>query len=105
MGHKHKPSPSVAGINKAASTISFITVTARGGDVFKDPTTLVETPKLWKRVPEVLTQKEIDAMKFQSCLTLFFQIAPQDLLLQAALHRFFGDKLDSKTLEIIKKTL
>ncbi len=41
MGHKHKPSPSVAGINKAASTISFITVTARGGDVFKDPTTLV----------------------------------------------------------------
>ena len=49
--------------------------------------------------------KEIDAMKFQSCLTLFFQIAPQDLLLQAALRRFFSDKLDSKTLEIIKKTL
>ena len=32
----------------------------------EDPTTLVETPKLWKRVPEVLTQKEIDAMLEQA---------------------------------------
>ncbi|MBI4310025.1 MAG: site-specific tyrosine recombinase XerD [Candidatus Omnitrophica bacterium] len=28
----------------------------------EDPTGLVETPKLWKRVPEVLTQREIDAI-------------------------------------------
>ncbi len=28
----------------------------------EDPTTLLETPKLWKRVPEVLTQREVDAM-------------------------------------------
>ena len=48
--------------------------------------------------------KEIDAMKFQSWLTLFFQIAPQDLLLQAALHRFFNDEMDAKTLEIIKRS-
>ncbi|MBT8519761.1 DUF1810 domain-containing protein [Polynucleobacter paneuropaeus] len=53
----------------------------------------------------VLFGKEIDAMKFQSSLTLFLQIAPQDLLLQAALQRFFSSELDSKTLEIIKKTL
>jgi len=32
----------------------------------EDPTTLVETPKLWKRVPEVLTQKEIDAILQQA---------------------------------------
>ena len=49
--------------------------------------------------------KEIDAMKFQSCLTLFIQIAPQDLLLQAALHKFFTDELDSKTMAIINKSL
>lgn len=49
--------------------------------------------------------KEIDAMKFQSCLTLFLQVASQDLLLQTALHHFFNGELDSKTLEIIKKTL
>ena len=48
--------------------------------------------------------KEIDVMKFQSCLTLFLQIAPQDLLLQAALHRFFNDALDQKTLAIIRKS-
>jgi uncharacterized protein (DUF1810 family) len=53
----------------------------------------------------VLFGKEIDAMKFQSSLTLFLQIAPQDLLLQAALQRFFSSELDSNTLEIIKKTL
>lgn len=49
--------------------------------------------------------KEIDIIKFQSCLTLFFQIAPQDLLLQVALHRFFRNELDAKTLEIIKRTV
>ena len=27
-----------------------------------DPTILVETPKLWKRIPDVLTQREMDAM-------------------------------------------
>ncbi len=27
-----------------------------------DPTVLVETPKIWKRVPEVLSQKEIESM-------------------------------------------
>ncbi len=32
----------------------------------EDPTTLVETPKLFKRVPEVLSQKEIDAMLEQA---------------------------------------
>lgn len=47
--------------------------------------------------------KEIDAIKFQSCLTLFLQIVPNDLLLQAALKRFFDDEMDSKTLEIIKR--
>lgn len=49
--------------------------------------------------------KEIDAMKFQSCLTLFIQIAPQDLLLQAGIHRFYKDKLDEKTLDVIKRVL
>ena len=28
----------------------------------EDPTTLVDTPKLWKRIPSVLTQKEIESM-------------------------------------------
>lgn len=28
----------------------------------EDPTTLVDTPKLWKRMPDVLTQKEVEAI-------------------------------------------
>ena len=28
----------------------------------EDPTTLVDTPKLWQRIPSVLTQKEIESM-------------------------------------------
>jgi len=28
----------------------------------EDPTTLVDTPKLWKRIPSVLTQAEIESM-------------------------------------------
>ena len=28
----------------------------------EDPTTLVDTPKLWKRIPAVLTQAEIESM-------------------------------------------
>ena len=28
----------------------------------EDPTNLVDTPKLWKRIPEVLSQKEVEAM-------------------------------------------
>ena len=48
--------------------------------------------------------KAIDAIKFQSCLTLFIQIAPQDLMLQAAIHKFYKDELDSKTLEIIERS-
>ena len=58
-----------------------------------------------KKTALALFGKEIDTMKFQSCVTLFLQIAPQDLLLQATLGRFFNNELDSKTMEIVKKSL
>ena len=32
----------------------------------EDPSALIETPKLWKRIPEVLTQREVDAMLQQA---------------------------------------
>jgi uncharacterized protein (DUF1810 family) len=47
--------------------------------------------------------KEIDAMKFQSCLTLFLQIDPNNKLLQECLDQFFVGELDEKTMEIIQK--
>lgn len=47
--------------------------------------------------------KEIDAIKFQSCLTLFDQAVPNNPLIQSALHYFYNGELDAKTLEVIKK--
>ncbi len=47
--------------------------------------------------------KEIDAMKFLSCLTLFLQIDPNNKLLQDCLDQFFVGELDEKTMEIIQK--
>jgi uncharacterized protein (DUF1810 family) len=49
--------------------------------------------------------KEIDALKFQSCLTLFIHVEPQNILLQVALHKFYKSQLDAKTLEIIRRSL
>jgi len=49
--------------------------------------------------------KEIDAMKFQSCLTLFDQVVPNNPLIQSALHHFYGGVLDEKTIDIINKSL
>ena len=48
--------------------------------------------------------KEVDVMKFQSCITLFLQIAPDDVLLIEALDRFFVGKLDQKTMSIIENS-
>ena len=49
--------------------------------------------------------KEIDAMKFQSCLTLFDLAVPNNALIQSALLHFYNGELDQKTVEIIKKAL
>jgi uncharacterized protein (DUF1810 family) len=47
--------------------------------------------------------KEIDVIKFQSCLTLFLQIDSGNQLLCDALGQFFDGKFDLKTMDIIKK--
>jgi len=47
--------------------------------------------------------KEVDAMKFQSCLTLFDKAIPGDALIQSALQHFYSGQLDLKTLEIVNQ--
>lgn len=46
---------------------------------------------------------EIDAIKFQSCLTLFLQInaSNNESLLQATLDHFYHGKLDQRTLDLL----
>lgn len=65
----------------------------------EDPTTLVETPKLWKRVPAVLTQPEIDSM-----LTAASGRKPQDVRDQAILEIFYGCGLRVSELADLKTT-
>ena len=47
--------------------------------------------------------KEIDAMKFQSCLTRFIKVDENSQLLREALNLLFAGELDKKTMEIIQK--
>lgn len=71
-------------------------------------------PILGKRLKEctqlVLAQRSMtahdifgspDDLKFKSCLTLFAQVAPEELVFKQALVRFFGGKLDESTLKLL----
>jgi uncharacterized protein (DUF1810 family) len=44
---------------------------------------------------------EVDAMKFRSCLTLFWTVAPEEPLFAEALGRFFCGEPDRKTLQLL----
>src|SRR5258705_9850602 len=44
---------------------------------------------------------DIDAQKFHSCLTLFAQAAPSELIFREALNKYFGGDLDAATLTIL----
>jgi len=44
-----------------------------------------------------------DDLKFRSSMTLFSLVEPKNEIFQMALDKFFGGKLDAKTLELLKK--
>lgn len=62
-----------------------------------DPTNLVETPKLWKRVPDVLSQAEIDAM---ICASIGSK--PQQIRDQAILELFYASGMRVSELSGLK---
>lgn len=43
-----------------------------------------------------------DDLKFRSCMTLFSQAAPQELIFRQALERFFEGQPDASTLELLR---
>ena len=43
-----------------------------------------------------------DDLKFRSCMTLFGQVAPEEILFNQALERFFGGSPDEKTLQLLQ---
>ncbi len=61
--YRKKKGLSVTSICRGLTTIRmFHRFLVREGFLKEDPTVLVETPKLWKRVPDVLSQEEVEAM-------------------------------------------
>ena len=65
----------------------------------EDPTTLVDTPKLWQRIPSVLTQKEIEAM-----IAAASGKKAQDVRDQAILEIFYASGLRVSELSDLKVT-
>ena len=44
-----------------------------------------------------------DNLKFRSCMTLFAETAPGQPVFKKVLDKFYGGKMDGKTLDILKK--
>ncbi len=44
----------------------------------------------------------VDAAKFQSCLTLFLAVCPEESALRTALDKFYGGATDARTLELLQ---
>ncbi len=63
MFHKKKQGLSTRSICRALAAIkTFHRFLARERLATEDPTDLVDTPKIWKKIPDVLTAAEIEAM-------------------------------------------
>jgi integrase/recombinase XerD len=63
MYHQKKTGLSATSICRSLAAIRmFHRFLVRENFAKEDPTDLVETPKTWKRIPDVLSQKEVDAM-------------------------------------------
>jgi integrase/recombinase XerD len=65
----------------------------------EDPTTLVDTPKIWKRIPSVLTQAEIESM-----ITAASGKKTQEVRDQAILEIFYASGLRVSELSDLKTT-
>jgi len=76
---KHDMSATTIGRNLAAIKM-FHRFLVRENLAKEDPTTLVDTPKLWKRVPSVLTVAEIEAMIQAACGKKDQQVRDQAIL-------------------------
>ena len=95
---KHDMSPTTICRNLAAVKM-FHRFLVRENLAKEDPTTLVDTPKLWKRIPSVLTQAEIESMILAASGKNIQQIRDQ-----AILEIFYGSGLRVSELSDLKTT-
>jgi len=95
---KHEMSPTSICRNLAAVKM-FHRFLVRENLSKEDPTTLVDTPKLWSRIPSVLTQAEIESM-----IAAAEGKKPQQVRDQAILEIFYASGLRVSELSDLKTT-
>ena len=95
---KHDMSPTTICRNLAAVKM-FHRFLVRENLAKEDPTTLVDTPKLWMRIPSVLTQAEIESMINAACGRKV-----QEIRDQAILEIFYASGLRVSELSDLKTT-
>ena len=95
---KHDMSPTTICRNLAAVKM-FHRFLVRENLAKEDPTTLVDTPKLWMRIPSVLTQSEIESMILAASGRKIQQIRDQ-----AILEIFYASGLRVSELSDLKTT-
>ena len=93
---KHEMSPTSICRNLAAVKM-FHRFLVRENLSKEDPTTLVDTPKLWMRIPSVLTQPEIESM-----IAAASGKKPQQIRDQAILEIFYASGLRVSELSDLK---
>lgn len=47
---------------------------------------------------------EIDAIKFRSCMTLFLETDPNQMLFKEALEKYFSGQRDESTIDLLRRT-
>jgi integrase/recombinase XerD len=95
---KHEMSPTTICRNLAAVKM-FHRFLVRENLAKEDPTTLVDTPKLWMRIPSVLTQAEIESM-----IAAASGRKTQEIRDQAILEIFYASGLRVSELSDLKTT-
>jgi uncharacterized protein (DUF1810 family) len=46
--------------------------------------------------------KTPDDLKFWSCMTLFGQVVPEEIIFQRAIDQYFGGRVDAQTIELLR---
>jgi uncharacterized protein (DUF1810 family) len=102
--------PQIRGLGSSPASVRYaISSKAEAGAYLEHP---VLGPRLRECVVAMNAHKgvsardilgDIDAQKFRSCLTLFVQAAPSEVIFREALSKYFGGKPDAATLAILDR--
>ena len=102
--------PQIQGLGSSAMSVRYAIGSLGEARAYLAHETL--GPRLCECVQSMNVQKgasagvvlgDIDAQKFHSCVTLFAEAAPSEVVFSNALSKYFGGQRDAKTLAILAK--